>query len=59
MRTKQNFCDNCGAEITETDVEAGYCTQCGDGIGHDPLPLRHQLLLSLSELQSQRDAEVV
>jgi hypothetical protein len=52
------YCPNCGAEITETDVEAGYCTQCKAIIGIELLPLSHQLLLSLSELQSQRDEEV-
>jgi hypothetical protein len=52
------YCPNCGAEITETDVEAGYCTQCREAIGPEPLPLETALLLSLSELQSQRDEEV-
>jgi NADH pyrophosphatase NudC (nudix superfamily) len=51
MQTKRNFCSNCGAEITETDVEAGYCTQCKEPISPEPLPLIHALLRSLRELQ--------
>lgn len=46
----------CGAELTSADLEAGCCTQCHEPLVPEPLPLKHALLLSLSELQSQRDA---
>ena len=31
------FCPSCDAEITETDIKAGQCTQCGQGL--EPVPL--------------------
>lgn len=46
----------CGAELTPADLEAGCCTQCHEPLVAQPLPLEHALLLSLSELQSQREA---
>lgn len=30
VATTRHYCTNgCGAEVTETDIEAGYCTNCG------------------------------
>jgi hypothetical protein len=59
---KPTFCGNresgCGAELTEADFENGACTQCSYPLGVSGLPLEHQLLLSLREIQSQRDEEV-
>lgn len=60
--TQPTFCGNrdegCGASLTPADFEAGACTQCQYPLGVSGLPLEHQLLLSLREIQSQRDAEV-
>lgn len=62
---KQNservFCGDrlrgCGGELTEADLEAGCCTQCGEPLVAPELPLRHALLMSLAEIHSQRSAE--
>jgi hypothetical protein len=58
--TQRIYCGDrdrgCGAEITSADLEAGFCTQCELRLEPEPLPLRHQLLLSLQEIQSQREA---
>lgn len=51
------YCKNCGAEITECDIEAGFCTQCKTPLVAPELPLEQQLLMSIREVQSQRDAE--
>jgi hypothetical protein len=61
MKTQRIYCGDrergCGAEVTSADLEMGACTQCGLRLEPEPLPLRHQLLLSLQEIQSQREAE--
>ena len=46
----------CGASLTEIDFDLGYCSQCGFPLQPEPLPLEHALLLSLAELQSEREA---
>lgn len=55
---QQMYCGDrnrgCGASLTEADVEAGRCTQCGLSLMPDPLPLQHALLLSLTQAQGQR-----
>jgi hypothetical protein len=53
------YCKNCGSEITETDREAGYCTQCKTPLVAPEPPLEHKLLMSIREVQSERDAEEV
>lgn len=63
---KQNservFCGDrlrgCGASLTEVDFDLGHCSQCGYILEPESLPLDHQLLQSLAEVQSRRDAEV-
>jgi hypothetical protein len=61
MKAQRIYCGDrergCGAEITAADLEMGACSQCGLRLEPEPLPLRHQLLLSLQEIQSQREAE--
>lgn len=44
----------CGASLTEADLEAGHCTQCGESLVPEEFPLEHALLLSLSEAESRR-----
>lgn len=46
----------CGASLTSTDLELGHCTQCGEPLEVPEFPLEQALLLSLSEIQSQREA---
>lgn len=29
----RTYCPQCEASLTETDLECGYCTQCGAEIG--------------------------
>ena len=57
---KPTFCGNrvegCGAALTSTDFEAGACTQCGYPLVEPELKLEQALLLSLEEVQSQREA---
>lgn len=48
----------CGGELTEADLEAGCCTQCKTLLVAPEFGLEHQLLQSLAEVQSRRDAEV-
>lgn len=61
MINERIFCGNrevgCGSEITECDREAGFCTQCTTPLVAPGFPLEHQLLLSLTQAQSRRDAE--
>lgn len=47
----------CGAELTSADLEAGCCTQCKEPLVVPEFPLEHALLMSLAEIQSQREAE--
>lgn len=58
--TPRIYCGNrdrgCGAELTQADLEACCCTQCGEPLVAEVFPLEQALLLSLSELQSQREA---
>lgn len=62
MREKRIYCGDrergCGAEITSADLEAGFCTQCHLPLVAETLPLETALLLSLAEVQSEREAEV-
>jgi hypothetical protein len=34
-RADATICDNCGAGLTETDRELGFCTQCKSSIESD------------------------
>jgi hypothetical protein len=34
-RADATICDNCGAGLTETDQELGFCTQCKSNIESD------------------------
>jgi hypothetical protein len=66
MQTKQRhkkterrvYCRNqsCGASLTPADLEAGHCTQCGLSLVAETFPLEAALLLSISEIRSQRNA---
>lgn len=47
----------CGSEITSADLERGACTQCGLPLVAPEFPLRHALLLSLAEVQREKDAK--
>jgi hypothetical protein len=44
----------CGAELTQADMEAGFCTQCREPLTTEVLPLEQALLMSLAEVESQR-----
>lgn len=46
----------CGAELTPADLENGACTQCGEPLVAPEFPLEHALLMSIAEIQSQREA---
>lgn len=46
----------CGAELSETDFQVGFCTQCGFPLIPEILPLEQALLQSLQQIQSERDA---
>lgn len=46
----------CDAELTSADLEAGCCTQCGEPLEPVEFPLEHALLMSIAEIQSQREA---
>jgi len=56
--TQRAYCGDrdrgCGAELTEADLEMGACSQCGEPLTTPELPLRHALLMSLSEVESAR-----
>jgi len=56
--TQRAYCGDrdrgCGAEVTEADLEMGACSQCGEPLTTPELPLRHALLMSLSEVESSR-----
>lgn len=58
----KRFCGNrnegCGASLTEVNINLGYCSQCGYSTVAPEPPLEQQLLQSITEIQSQRDAEV-
>lgn len=62
MTEKRIYCGDrergCGAEITSADLEAGFCTQCREPLIAETLPMETALLLSLAEVQSEREAEV-
>lgn len=38
--TKRLLCPGCKAELTATDIDAGYCTQCGLKLGRKKSPER-------------------
>lgn len=48
---QRDFCGKCGASITETDKEAGYCTQCKAPIAES---LSQSLLSSLLSLKVRK-----
>lgn len=58
MKLERVYCGDrnrgCGAEITPTDIEAGSCTQCGEPLVGETFPLEQALLMSLAEIESQK-----
>jgi len=56
QNTQRTYCGDrnrgCGSSLTETDLDAGFCTQCHEPLTVPEFPLEHALLLSLSEAQS-------
>ncbi len=60
--TQRAYCGDrdrgCGASLSEVDLSLGACTQCGEPLTTPEFPLKHALLLSLSEAQSMKKREV-
>ena len=58
--TRRAYCGDinrgCGAELTEADLEAGRCTQCGEPLTVPDFPLEHALLMSLEQVENARMA---
>lgn len=62
QNTKQDpiYCGDkyrgCGGSLSSADLQAGHCTQCGEPLVAAEFPLEHALLMSIAEIQSQREA---